>query len=97
MGVPFVLHTLPVIPAATRAACHSYIHCRVEAVLKGCGAALVWVSHDPGQPGRVGGRVLNLPLGNESGVCVAGGGTRGGYRAGGHAEDSRAAGLGRGE
>lgn len=39
---------------------------RVEAVLKGCGAALVWVSHDPGQPGRVGGRILTLPLGNES-------------------------------
>lgn len=39
---------------------------RVEAVLRGCGAALVWVSHDPQQPGRVGGRVLNLPLGNES-------------------------------
>ncbi|KAL4457598.1 hypothetical protein ABPG75_012463 [Micractinium tetrahymenae] len=39
---------------------------RVEAVLKGCRAALVWVSHDPHQPGRVGGRVLNLPLGNES-------------------------------
>jgi ABC-type sulfate/molybdate transport systems ATPase subunit len=40
--------------------------CRVERVLKSCGAALVWVSHDPGQPGRVGGRVLSLPLGNES-------------------------------
>ncbi|KAL4857919.1 ATP-binding cassette sub-family G member 2 [Chlorella vulgaris] len=38
---------------------------RVEAVLKGCGAALIWVSHDPGQPGRVGGRVLTLPLGND--------------------------------
>lgn len=35
-------------------------------MLKSCGAALVWVSHDPGQPGRVGGRVLSLPLGNES-------------------------------
>lgn len=43
---------------------------RVEAVLKGCGAALVWVSHDPGQPARVGGRVLNLPLGHESGALL---------------------------
>ncbi|KAI3436587.1 hypothetical protein D9Q98_006004 [Chlorella vulgaris] len=43
---------------------------RVEAVLKGCGAALIWVSHDPGQPGRVGGRVLTLPLGNESAVLT---------------------------
>lgn len=42
---------------------------RVEAVLKGCGAAVVWVSHDPNQPARVGGRVLNLPLGNESGAA----------------------------
>ena len=40
---------------------------RVEQVLKTSGAALVWVSHDPHQPGRVGGRVLHLPLGHESG------------------------------
>jgi ABC-type iron transport system FetAB ATPase subunit len=39
---------------------------RVEAVLKSCGAAVIWVSHDPGQPSRVGGRVLQLPLGRES-------------------------------
>lgn len=39
-----------------------------EAVFKECGAACVWVSHDPGQPGRVGGRVLELPSGRESAV-----------------------------
>jgi ABC-type iron transport system FetAB ATPase subunit len=27
-------------------------------------AAVVWVSHDPSQPVRVGGKILNLPLGN---------------------------------
>ena len=31
-----------------------------EAHLRGCGAALVWVTHDDRQPGRVGGRVLKL-------------------------------------
>ncbi len=35
-----------------------------EAVLKACGSACVWVSHDPAQPGRVGGRVLELPAGD---------------------------------
>lgn len=39
-----------------------------EAVLKECGSACVWVSHDPTQPKRVGGRVLELP----SGECWAG-------------------------
>lgn len=34
-----------------------------EAVLKGCGSACVWVSHDPLQPLRVGGRLLELPSG----------------------------------
>lgn len=34
-----------------------------EAVLKECGSACVWVSHDPTQPKRVGGRVLELPSG----------------------------------
>lgn len=43
---------------------------RVERVLKGCGAGLVWVSHDPGQPGRVGGKVLDLPGGIESAVAT---------------------------
>lgn len=41
---------------------------RVEQALKACGAALVWVSHDPGQPQRVGGRCLDLPAGIESAV-----------------------------
>lgn len=39
---------------------------RVEAALKECGAAIVWVSHDPMQPKRVGGRVLRLPEGSIS-------------------------------
>ncbi|KIY92801.1 sn-glycerol-3-phosphate import ATP-binding protein ugpC 2 [Monoraphidium neglectum] len=41
---------------------------RVEAVLKGCGAAVIWVTHDPGQPPRVGGRQLELPSGEVSEV-----------------------------
>lgn len=41
---------------------------RVEKVLKSSGAALLWVSHDPNQPARVGGRVLDLPAGIESSV-----------------------------
>lgn len=41
---------------------------RVERVLKNCGATLLWVTHDPHQPARVGGRILNLPLGNLSAV-----------------------------
>ena len=36
----------------------------VEAFLKACGAALVWVSHDPAQPVRVGGRVVAFPPGS---------------------------------
>ena len=39
---------------------------KVERVLKNCGAGLIWVSHDPHQPARVGGRVLDLPGGIES-------------------------------
>lgn len=39
---------------------------RVERVLKLSGAGLLWVSHDPRQPSRVGGKVLNLPGGIES-------------------------------
>ena len=38
---------------------------RAEQVLKDSGAGLIWVTHDDSQPGRVGGRVLNLPLGTE--------------------------------
>mmetsp|Transcript_2537 Transcript_2537/g.7620 ORF Transcript_2537/g.7620 Transcript_2537/m.7620 type:complete len:230 (-) Transcript_2537:2825-3514(-) len=37
-----------------------------EAVFKECGSACVWVSHDPNQPTRVGGRILDLPSGRES-------------------------------
>ncbi len=36
---------------------------RVEQALKGSGCGLVWVSHDPEQPARVGGRLLELPAG----------------------------------
>jgi ABC-type iron transport system FetAB ATPase subunit len=43
---------------------------RVERALKASGAALVWVSHDPAQPGRVGGRVLDLPAGIESAAAT---------------------------
>ena len=39
-------------------------------VLRTCGAALVWVSHDDAQPSRVGGRVLQLPLGSEVAPCA---------------------------
>ncbi|KAK9843236.1 hypothetical protein WJX74_009070 [Apatococcus lobatus] len=38
---------------------------KVEKVLKACGAALIWVTHNDTQPARVGGRVLVLPLGTE--------------------------------
>lgn len=37
----------------------------VEQVLKESGAGLIWVTHDDNQPGRIGGRVLSLPLGTE--------------------------------
>ncbi|KAK9838333.1 hypothetical protein WJX81_005256 [Elliptochloris bilobata] len=36
---------------------------RAERVLKACGAALIWVTHDDAQPERVGGRIITLPLG----------------------------------
>lgn len=39
---------------------------RVERLLKTCGAAVIWVSHDRTQPGRVGGRVLELATGQLS-------------------------------
>ncbi|GIL65537.1 hypothetical protein Vafri_19294 [Volvox africanus] len=44
-------------------ACDPLSTLRVERVLSSCGAALVWVTHDPQQPSRVGGRLLELPLG----------------------------------
>lgn len=34
------------------------------------GAAVVWVTHDDQQPGRVGGKVLQLPAGDEAEVSV---------------------------
>jgi ABC-type phosphate transport system ATPase subunit len=37
----------------------------VERVLQSCGAGLVWVTHEDAQTARVGGRVLQLPLGTE--------------------------------
>lgn len=43
---------------------------RVERLLKSCGSALIWVSHDPHQPGRVGGKVLDLPAGIEAAVLT---------------------------
>eukprot|EP00884_Botryococcus_braunii_P019040 jgi/Botrbrau1/581/Bobra.0010s0047.1 len=42
---------------------------RVEAVLKGCGAAIIWVTHDDRQPNRVGGLQLTLPLGTLSQIA----------------------------
>ncbi|KDD75209.1 hypothetical protein H632_c809p1 [Helicosporidium sp. ATCC 50920] len=39
---------------------------RVEQELQTCGAAIVWVSHDPEQASRLGARVLNLPSGSEA-------------------------------
>lgn len=43
---------------------------RVERTLKSSGAALIWVSHDPLQPVRVGGKVLDLPAGILSAVTT---------------------------
>ena len=39
---------------------------RVEKVLKDSGCALIWISHDPEQPLRVGGKILELPGGTLS-------------------------------
>jgi len=41
-------------------ACDNDSAMKVESVLKSCGAALIWVSHDAHQPSRVGGRILTL-------------------------------------
>jgi hypothetical protein len=43
-------------------------YCRVEAVLKRCSAAVIWVTHDSQQPLRVGGRLLELPEGALSSI-----------------------------
>ena len=37
---------------------------KLEQVLKDSGCGLVWVTHDDSQPGRVGGRIIHLPLGD---------------------------------
>ena len=42
------------------AACDTTSAAAVETALKASGAALVWVSHDPEQPARVGGRILRI-------------------------------------
>ena len=42
------------------AACDAASAASVEAALSCCGAAVVWVTHDPTQARRVGGRVLTL-------------------------------------
>lgn len=41
---------------------------KAEKVLRESGAALIWVTHDDSQPARVGGRILQLPLGTEMAV-----------------------------
>jgi ABC-type sulfate/molybdate transport systems ATPase subunit len=42
--------------------CPACVH-RVESTLRSAGITTLWVSHDPEQPSRVGGRVMELPLG----------------------------------
>lgn len=44
--------------------CPTACYHRVEAVLKSCSAAVIWVTHDPAQPDRVGGKTLELPSGS---------------------------------
>eukprot|EP00873_Tetraselmis_striata_P017652 jgi/Tetstr1/437916/TSEL_026546.t1 len=39
---------------------------RVEDCLRRCPSSVIWVSHDPEQPQRVGGKILDLPLGTVS-------------------------------
>eukprot|EP00891_Asterochloris_glomerata_P005468 jgi/Astpho2/5468/Aster-08007 len=39
---------------------------KLEQVLKDSGCGLVWVTHDDSQPGRVGGRIIHLPLGEQA-------------------------------
>ena len=41
---------------------------KAEKVLKESGAGLIWVTHDDSQPARVGGRILQVPLGTEMAV-----------------------------
>ena len=58
-------------PVSLEAACDHTFRClffphRVEKVLKDSGCALIWISHDPEQPLRVGGKILELPGGTLS-------------------------------
>eukprot|EP00878_Enallax_costatus_P000739 GHUV01000854.1.p1 GENE.GHUV01000854.1~~GHUV01000854.1.p1 ORF type:complete len:259 (+),score=82.44 GHUV01000854.1:175-951(+) len=50
-------------------ACDYQAALRVEAVLKNSSAAILWVTHDPAQPERVGGKTLELPSGTMSAVA----------------------------
>lgn len=36
--------------------------------MKDCDSAVIWVTHDPDQPKRVGGRIFELPFGTHSTV-----------------------------
>lgn len=62
----------------------------VEGALAGCGSGVLWVTHDEGQPGRVGGRVYDLVPG-----VVRGGG--GAERRGGAGGEGREGGGGEGD
>eukprot|EP00879_Flechtneria_rotunda_P006770 GHRR01007114.1.p1 GENE.GHRR01007114.1~~GHRR01007114.1.p1 ORF type:complete len:187 (+),score=64.26 GHRR01007114.1:640-1200(+) len=50
-------------------ACDQEATVRVEAALKECSSAIVWVTHDNQQPHRVGGKILELPTGAISSVA----------------------------
>ncbi|CAD7695221.1 unnamed protein product [Ostreobium quekettii] len=43
---------------------------RVEEVVRECGSAVIWATHDQEQPRRVGGKILDLPFGTISTVQV---------------------------
>ena len=68
----------------------------VEGALAACGSAVLWVTHDEGQPGRVGGRVYDLVPGVVVASQGGGGGAerRGGGGGGGGGEGGEG---GRGE
>ncbi|KAI8467845.1 MAG: ciliary BBSome complex subunit 2 [Monoraphidium minutum] len=70
-------------------ACDPDAAMRVEAVLRASGAAVVWVTHDPGQPRRVGGAQLELPEGRLAAIdAPEEGGGGGGGLGGGRVEVS---------
>lgn len=48
--------------------CDEESRSRVEGVVRDCDSAVIWVTHDPDQPKRVGGRILELPFGTQSTV-----------------------------